>query len=296
MNRTDCRIFYNCTDKSNYIDSHINLLSKSTYFANHFNNNKSKPVEKDNYVMNGYEMKFDFKQSTLLNIFILLNGKVIYNDKEYLNAIVFLQLEEYLPKIIEHLLDLILNLNKIHIINEVLKSKISQEIKNNFNARIYYLTPNKLDENMFYNQTYTSKTNKNKLVVYGHWNKLIHNHKFDGVQKELYFDTNEIDLTKDELFFSIGCENGEEPDPMVPPSYSCNAKIQLIIYDGFRKDTFDIAYRSQYGSGNELPIRLPGYSSMASYKIGGLPRDKYIHKLKNIYNKHMVHEFVITFI
>ena len=49
--------------------------------------------------MNGYEMKFDFKQSTLLNIFILLNDKVIYNDKEYLNVVVFLQLEEYLyPK------------------------------------------------------------------------------------------------------------------------------------------------------------------------------------------------------
>lgn len=91
----------------------------------------------------------------------------------------------------------------------------------------------------------------------------------------------------------IGCENGEEPSPLKPPSYFCYAKIQLIVYDGFRKDTYNMV--SKY-NGQETPIRLPGYASHSSLKIGDIPREKYVHQLKNIYNKHMVHEFVITFV
>ena len=292
MNRSDCRIFYTCTDKASYIDSHTNLLSKCPYFADHFTNNKSTVIEKDNYVINGYQMKFDFKQSTLLNILILLNGEVVYNEKEYLDTVINLGLEEYLPKIIEHLLDLILNLNQINIIDDIIQSKLDQKIKDNFNARVYYLTDNKLDNNIFHNNTYIDK---NELIIYGHWDKLTHNHMFDGVKRELYFDTNKVDLAKDQLYFSIGCENGEEPDPFVPPSYSCYAKIQLIIYDGVRKDIINLKCRDDHTE-NDNPIRLPGYAPISSFKFGGLPRLKYTYELPNFYNKHMVHEYRITFL
>lgn len=295
MNRLDCRIFYQCTDKSNYIDSNLSILCTSNYLLGHFNNNAI-CVKKNNYCINGYKITFPFPQNTLFNMLLLLNNpqsvegifnKLIY-DKNFIDAVLFLQLESFLPIIIEQLLDLILTHNKLDLIHYVLDSNLNIDMKTNFKARVYYLIKDQPKKNYFGNQHYI--LDKDRLILCGDSVNLAHRHYFNNEIKNLYFRTNKVDLSKDQLFFSIGCENGEDPDPFIPPSYWCHAKIKITIYDGCKRDMFYIQPKH-----NERPIRLPGYAPPSSFKFA-LPRISDTYETKNVYNKHMVYEYTITFL
>jgi hypothetical protein len=292
----NCKINYKCSDKAGSINCHKESLLTSDYFQLLFKYNTSDKVT----------ITTDFKSDTLIRVINLLHhkeDKTMINYKDFLKAVLYFQLD--INIVIVHLLDILLSKCDYKIIqliiHAVMTSDLPNDIKNNFFARTAcLLRPHHCKEMIkilnfknpiFYNKAYHEN---DRLIVSGHWAKLIYKRKFDNVDKELYFSTNKVNLEDDVLNFQIGCENGEDSGPFQPPSYSCNATIKLLIYDGVTCESHDIIYISDF-SNQEMPIRLPGYAAMGSH-LYQLPRVPYTHCLENKYNKHMVHEYVITFL